>query len=326
MDYKDYYRVLGVKRDADQDAIKKAYRKLARQFHPDRNPDDAAAEERFKEAAEAYEVLGDPDKRAKYDRFGAAWQQRERAGGAGGAGGFDWSDWTAGQGGGRPSGGATRLSPEDLEAILGQGGFSDFFETLFGGGLGGRARRPQQRAAPRISNVEHPVRITLGEAAIGTTRRVDIGGRRLEVTIPAGVRTGSKVRMRGEGPQGADGRRGDLLLVVDVAPDPRFARAGNDLVTAVEVPLHVAMLGGEVPVATLDGQGHLRIPPETQSGKRFRLRGKGMPALRGGERGDLLVTVEVVLPRNLSDEERALFARLGEIREAKGQAAGEAAT
>lgn len=323
MEYKDYYKVLGVPRDADQAAIKKAYRKLARLHHPDRNPGDAAAEDRFKDAAEAYEVLGDAEKRVKYDRFGAAWQQRERAGGGaggaggGGGGGFDWSDWTAGSGGGRQPGGATRLSPEELEAILGQGGFSDFFETLFGGGLGGRASRAPQRPVARIANAEHPVRIALHEAASGTTRRLDIDGRRLEVTIPAGVRTGSKVRMRGEGPQAADGRRGDLLLVVDVEPDPRFERMGNDLHAVVAVPLHTAMLGGEVPVETLAGQGHLTIPPETQNGRRFRLRGKGMPALRGGARGDLIVAVEVQLPHHLSDDERALFERLRELREGR---------
>lgn len=334
MDYKDYYKILGVPRTADEKAIRRAYRKLAKESHPDLHPGDAAAAQRFKDVAEAYEVLGDADKRAKYDKFGAAWRDAERAGAADG---FDWSQWGGAPGGRRPGGGGARsnvrnLSPEDLEAIFGQGGgggFSDFFESLFGGSQsggqgggaqGGRRARPgaaqQQAQLSRGADLEAAVPISLAEAFSGTARQLNVDGRRIEVRIPPGVKTGSKVRVRGEGQAGQAGA-GDLYLIVEVTPDARFERDGDDLRGRVKVPLYTALLGGEVIVATLAGPAHLTIPPETRNGQRFRLAGKGMPQLRAPEtRGDLFVTVEVELPRDLTDDERRLLGELAALRAA----------
>ncbi len=320
MNVKDYYTILGVPRSADDKAIRRAYRKLAKENHPDLHPGDAAAAQRFKDVAEAYEVLGDADKRAKYDRFGAAWRQAERAGGADG---FDWSQWGGGPGGrqpGGPGGGRTHvrnLSPEDLESIFGGGGggFSDFFETLFGGGAGrGRGAAAPSARLGRGGDLEAAAPITLAEAYTGTTRQLQLDGRRIEVRIPPGVKTGSKVRVRGEGQPGEAGA-GDLYLVVEVQPDGRFERDGDDLRTRVAVPLYTALLGGEVAVPTPAGPAQLTIPPETRNGQRFRLAGRGMPRLRAPEtHGDLFATVDVVLPRDLSDDEKRLLAELARLR------------
>lgn len=317
MDYKDYYKALGVPRDADEKTIRKEYRKLARQFHPDVNPGDKASEERFKEITEAYEVLSDPAKREKYDRFGAAWQQHERAGQAGG---FDWSAWS--QGGGAGGGGpqVTYATAEDLESLFGRGGFSSFFETLFGGGARGpsRAAGGGQRAVQtrKGQDVEYPVTVSLAEVHSGGTRVLSKDGRRLEVKIPPGVRSGSRVRLAGEGAPGTGGGpAGDLYFVIDVAPDPRFKRQDDDLSTTTDIPLATAMLGGEVLVTTLGGPVKMRIPAETPQGRRFRLTGKGLPRLKQpDQRGDLYVTANVVLPTALTDEERALFERLRALR------------
>lgn len=315
LDYKDYYQILGVSRDADEKAIKKAFRKLARQYHPDVNPDDPSAEARFKDIAEAYEVLGDPEKRSHYDRLGREWQRHQRTGGA--PGGFDWSQWSQAQPNVRY---ATAEEVEELfgrGGIGGMGGFSDFFDTLFGGAPRGRPRA-QPRAQFRGSDIRQPVQITFPESYAGTTRTLSKDGRRIEVTIPPGVHTGSKVRVRGEGAPGAGGGpSGDLYLEIEVLPDPRFERKGNDLFATVAVPLTTAVLGGEALVPTPSGDVRLTIPPETQNGRRFRLSGKGMPSPRSrSQHGDLYVTVEVELPSRLTDEERALFEQLRDLREA----------
>jgi curved DNA-binding protein len=326
MDYKDYYKILGVKRDADEKAIKKAYRKLARELHPDVNPDDKASEDRFKDVAEAYEVLGDPEKRQKYDRFGSAYKQYERAGQAGG---FDYGQWAAGQGAGAGQPGTYTV--RDINDIFGggagSGGFSDFFETLFGGAPGGAGgmrgagpttrMRPRNQMPTRGRNLEQEVSITLEEAFAGAKRIVNKDGRRLEVNIPKGVDTGSKVRMRGEGMPGQQGQpAGDLLLVVKVRPHDQLERKGDNLLLETEVPLTDAVLGGELRVETLDGALALNIPAGTQNGKRFRLSGRGMPKLKAPEkRGDFMVTVNVRLPETLTDEERALFEKLRALRE-----------
>lgn len=324
MEFKDYYKILGLEPDATTDEIKRAYRKLALKYHPDRNPGDKEAEEKFKEINEAYQVLSDPEKRAKYDQMR---QQYERWQRMGGAGGFDWSQFAGAQPGG------VRVEFRDLDDLLGGvGGFSDFFRTLFGfGGTGGprggvdfdfgpstgprTTARQRPTAPPRY---EHPITISLHEAYHGTTRHLEINGRRLEVKIPPGARTGTKVRLRRAIPiDGGD--FADLYLVVQVAPDPRFERQGDDLYTEAPVDLYTAVLGGEVKVPTLTGEVFLKIPPGTQCGQTFRLRGRGMPKLRNPQQhGDLYVRAKVLVPKDLSPRERELFQELARLRRASG--------
>ena len=325
MEYKDYYAILGVPKNADEKQIKRAFRKLAQQYHPDKNPGDKQAEAKFKEVNEAYTVLSDPEKRSKYDRFGSQWEQYERAGGR--PEDFDWGAWSSmgGRGGTRTYG--RTVTPEEFEQIFGSmggaGGFSSFFDALFGSGMGGARPGGQTRGGtrygfgfePRTAQAERPavtdipVDVTLEEAYRGTTRVLQTeDGTRMEVNIPRGVKTGSRVRMRG-----AAG--GDVYLRVNVTNDSRFTREGDDLRVTVPVDLYTAVLGGEVQVPTLDRPVVLTIPAGTQNGKVFRLRGLGMPDLKNPDkRGDLYATVEVVLPTNLSAEEKRLFEELRKLR------------
>ncbi len=311
MEYKDYYKILGVERSASEKEIKRAYRQLARKYHPDVNPSDHEAGERFKEINEAYEVLSEPEKRRKYDELGANYQAWQRSGGR--PGDFDWSQWMGGAPGGR-----VRMEYGDLSDLFGSaGGFSDFFQSIFGG-MGARGAGFEQAygGAARGRDYEQPVQITLEEAFNGTKRLLRIGSRTLEVKIPAGVRTGSRVRIAGEGTTGqASTPRGDLYLVIEVLPDPRFTLEGDDLRTEVPVDIYTAVLGGEVPVPTLKGHIMLKIPPETQGGRVFRLRGQGMPHLgNSGTRGDLYATVSIQVPQRLSEKEKNLFQQLAEMR------------
>lgn len=308
MEYKDYYKILGVSRDASQKDIKRAYRRLARKYHPDVNPGDSSAQERFKEINEAYEVLSDPDKRQKYDQLGASWQQWQRMGGD--DSGFDWSRWTTGF----PGGQRMRVEYGDVGDIFSDlGGFSDFFQSVFGGMGTPRTARDIPR---RGQDLEQPVEITLEEAFHGTERVLQIGSQRLEIRIPPGVKTGSNVRIAGKGGDGvAGGTRGDLYLRIKVAPHPTFERRGEDLYCEVPVDIYKAVLGGEVKVSTPKGEVMLKIPPETQGGKTFRLRGQGMPYLRNpGRHGDLYAKVKIVLPKRLSERERELFQELAKMR------------
>jgi curved DNA-binding protein len=316
MEYKDYYKILGVKKDASEKEIKKAFRRLARQYHPDVNPDDSQAEERFKEINEAHEVLSDPEKRKKYDQLGADWQRWQQRGGR--PGDFDWGQWTAGRPGERVH--VRYGTPEDLEDLFGGGSpFSDFFSQIFGGMGGGPSSggfqyemRPQ-----RGRDYEQPVEITLHEAYHGATRILQMSGQRLEIRIPAGAKTGTRVRMSGQGASGVGGGpAGDLYLRVSVVPDPRFERKGDDLHTTVTADLFTLVLGGEIRVPTLTGEVALRVPPGTQNGRTFRLRGKGMPHLRHPDQnGDLYAKVEVRLPTDLSPEQRELFEQLRGLKE-----------
>jgi curved DNA-binding protein len=316
MEYKDYYKILGVKKDASEKEIKKAFRRLARQYHPDVNPDDSQAEERFKEINEAHEVLSDPEKRKKYDQLGADWQRWQQRGGR--PGDFDWGQWTAGRPGERVH--VRYGTPEDLEDLFGGGSpFSDFFSQIFGGMGGGPSSggfqyemRPQ-----RGRDYEQPVEITLHEAYHGATRILQMNGQRLEIRIPAGAKTGTRVRMSGQGASGVGGGpAGDLYLRVSVVPDPRFERKGDDLHTTVTADLFTLVLGGEIRVPTLTGEVALRVPPGTQNGRTFRLRGKGMPHLRHPDQnGDLYAKVEVRLPTDLSPEQRELFEQLRGLKE-----------
>lgn len=317
MEYKDYYQTLGVGKDASEKEIKSAFRKLARQYHPDVNPGDTGAEERFKEVNEAYEVLSDPEKRRKYDQLGTAWRDWDRTGGR--PGDFDWSQWTTGYPGAQGQRVHVRYgTPEDLEDLFGGGSpFSDFFSQIFGG-MGGRATpggfeyqvRPQ-----RGQDYEQEVEISLREAYQGTTRVLQRDGRRLEVKIPPGARTGTRVRMAGEGgPGAASGPAGDLFLRLRVLSDPQFERQGDDLHMTVPVDLYTAVLGGRAEVPTLGGPVKLTIPAGTQNGRTFRLRGKGMPRLRQPDQhGDLYAKVDVQLPRRLTPRQRELFEELRRI-------------
>ncbi len=310
MEYKDYYKVLGVDRKANDDQIKRAYRELAKKYHPDRNPGNKAAEEHFKSINEAYEVLKDPQKRQRYDQLGdsySTWQQGGRQGN------FNWEDWFS-----QPSGaGAQRVNMEDL--FGGAGGFSDFFSAIFGGmggmsGMGGVNTRTQARRTstqPRAAAIEVPVSISLAEAYHGTTRTVQAGDHRLEVKIPAGSRTGTKVRMKGAAASPQTGRPQDLYLVVEVLSDPRFERKEDDLYTDVSIDLYTAVLGGNVKVPTLSGEVLLTIPEGTQPGQTFRLSGRGLPHLTAAATfGDLYARIKVNLPRNLTQRQKSLFEQL----------------
>jgi curved DNA-binding protein len=306
MDYKDYYQILGVEKNATDKDIKKAYRKLARKYHPDVNPGDKRAEERFKDINEAYEVLSDPAKRQKYNNLGADWSRWQQMGGN--PGNFDWSQWMSGA----PSGGGARSATfEDLSDLFGgrSGGiFSDFFSQIFGGaGRGGQNRHYQFQTGPQAGqNYQQEVEISLQEAYQGTTRT--LAHDRRKVKIPPGVKTGSKVRIAGGGPARGVGAPGDLYLQIKVRPDPRFERKGNDLYSTIEVDLYDALLGGQVTVPTISGAVKLTIKPGTQNGQTIRLRGRGMPLLRNkGQYGDLYARVDVQLPEKLSARQRALL-------------------
>lgn len=300
MEYKDYYRILGVERNAEAKEIKRAYRRLAVQFHPDKNPGDPQAENRFKEINEAYEVLGDPEKRARYDQLGASYQRWQSMGGR--PGGFDWSQWM----GGAPGG--VRVEMGDLNGMFG-GGFSDFFQAIFGGMAAAGAAR-----AARGRDLEQRVSISLEEAYQGSVRRIRRGSRTLQVKIPPGARTGTRVRVGGQG-EGGRGTAGDLFLVIDIADDPRFTREGDNLQAEVEVDLTTAALGGEVHVPTPSGTVVLKIPAGSQPGQLFRLKGRGMPGLqKPNQKGDLFARLKVRIPRDLTSEERKLFEELAALR------------
>ncbi|MCD6391343.1 MAG: J domain-containing protein [Dehalococcoidia bacterium] len=323
---KDYYQILGVNRTASEKEIKQAYRRLARRYHPDINPGDKSAEAKFKEINAAYEVLSNPEKRKKYDQFGEQWEYAEQFAKSRGQ---ERVRWDFGRGG-------TTFEYGDLSD------FGDIFSRLFGdSGIDFRSRRRPRRG----QDIESPVEITLEEAYHGSTRIIQLqteelctacggtgrvgnrvcticngtGGKitpkRLEVKIPAGVRDGSRIRIAGEGSPGlAGGSKGDLYLVVKVLPHKLFDRKGDDLYTEVSVNLATAILGGEVRLPTLDGNISLKIPPETQNGRVFRLAGKGMPQLDNNKYGNMYAKVKVVLPTNLTEEEKKLFERLRSLR------------
>ncbi|MDO8491829.1 MAG: J domain-containing protein [Dehalococcoidia bacterium] len=336
---RDYYEILGLKRTASDKDMKQAYRRLARKHHPDLNPGNKAAEATFKEINEAYEVLSDPANRKKYDQFGANWKYADRMGQPpppGGGQGQGQGPWTAWDFDAQPGAGAAGAGFESA------GDFGDIFEVLSGrrgrtGGFGGRTRRGE--------DVEQPVEVTLEEAHEGTTRLLQTHSiescptckssgrvqnlpcstcqgsgqvmrpRRLEVKIPPGVATGSRVKIAGEGgPGSGGGSRGDLYLVTHVRPHPRFQRKGDDLHTDVDVPLTDMVLGGEVEVPTVKSKVVLKIPHRTQNGKAFRLAGLGMPHLGGAGKGDLYARVQVVLPTELTEKEQKLFEELKESR------------
>jgi curved DNA-binding protein len=293
MEYRDYYKILGVSRGASAGEIKSAYRKLAMQYHPDRNPGDKQAEDRFKEMNEAYQVLSDPQKRARYDQLGESYSQWQQNGAPDN---FDWGRWTA-----QP--GAQQVNMDDL---FGEGVFSDFFSAIFGGMNVGQAVR--SRTSHRIPSIQQQVSISLKEAFSGTTRTLQIGNRRVEVTLPAGARTGTKIRVPAAGPARADGNSSDIYLVLNVAGDPVFERDGNNLHTQVTIDIFKATLGGEAEVKTMAGKVLLTIPPGTQPDQVFRVAGRGMPQLKSPEtKGDLYVRVKLQVPRQLNARQKSLL-------------------
>jgi DnaJ-class molecular chaperone len=325
MDFKDYYATLGVTKNATEKELKQAYRKMARKHHPDVNPGDNVSESKFKDVNEAYEVLGDPEKRKKYDELGSNWRAYEHAGprpaeGFGGVGG-----------------GVHTMTEEQMREIFGGGGaespFSDFFQTFFGGaggfspddGRGSAAggRGHARSRARKGRDVEQEIELSLEDVYHGVTRRLAfrLGGqaRSVDVRIPAGVGEGSRVRIAGEGEAGSGGAAaGDLYLRIRLAPNATYERKGQDLYAKVPVPLTTAVLGGEAEVRTISGKSlRLKIPPTTQHGQMFRLKGHGMPITgKTGEHGDLYATADVQLPRQLTPEQRAHFEALQKLERA----------
>jgi molecular chaperone DnaJ len=327
---KDYYSILGVSRGASDKELKQAFRRLARKYHPDVNPGDESAEAKFKEINEAYEVLSDKKKRGKYDQFGDQWQYADQFAKAGGRQtpfhGFDFSDFA--------QSGST--------FHFGKGNLDSLFDELL---RGSQSTTYTRRARPkRGRNIEYPLEVTLEDAYHGTSRILSLEVKepcttchgsgqiqnilcsvcrgsgtvprvkRLEVKIPAGVKSGSRIRTAGEGEPGPSGTKGDLYLVVSVKPHQLFERRGDDLYVNAAVPLVTAVLGGEVLIPTLKGKLALKIPPETQNGKAFRLEGQGIPHLGKSSRGSLIAKVSVVLPTNLSPKEKELFEKLNSLR------------
>jgi curved DNA-binding protein len=311
MEFKDYYQILGVSPDADEKTIRQAFRQLARQYHPDVNPGDKAAEEQFKAINEANQVLSDPEQRKKYDALRAQYQSWQQSGGR--PRDFNWQAWSTPPGEGVYEQYGTM---DDLQDIFGdESPFSDFFTSIFGGARGARGTR---RTSPprRGRDLEVEVEVTLEEAFRGTTRSLQIGDRRLEARIPPGVYTGARVRLAGQGESGRQGgATGDLYLNIRVLPHATFERDGDDLFTEVPVDIYTAALGGEVRVPTIDGSVMLKIPPQTQSGRTLRLRGKGMPRLNDpNTRGDQYARVRLVLPEPLSERELQAFRELADAR------------
>jgi curved DNA-binding protein len=298
MEFIDYYKVLGLNKNATEKEIKDAYRKLARKYHPDLNPNDKEANKNFQRVNEANEVLSDPEKRKKYDQYGKDWkhaeefekarqhrEERSYAGGPGGAfsGDFNESD------------------------------FSDFFQSMFGG-----ERRGWSGSKVRYRGEDYHAEMQLSLLGASQTQKqtISIGDKKIRITIPAGVENGQTIKIKGHGSPGINGGpAGDLYITFSVLPDPKFRREGNDLHLQVDLDLYKAVLGGEIMIDTLSGQVKVTVKPETQNGTKIRLKGKGFPVYkREGEFGDLYITYSLSIPMNLSDKEKALFAELSRMR------------
>ncbi len=308
MAFIDYYKVLGVERNATQDDIKKAYRKMARKYHPDLNKDDPNAKDKFQEINEANEVLSDPEKRKKYDEYGEHWKhadefkaEREayqRAQEKGGQSAYWYS-----------------VNGDDFMGGFGRGnasGFSDFFEQLFGhGASAGRSGRGYNMMS-RGGDIEAQMNLSLREAAVTHKQTFSVNGENLRITIPAGIADGQMIKLKGHGEKGSNGAPdGDLYITFQIAPDPEFKREGDDLFTDVDIDLYTAVLGGTVNVKTIDGMVKLKVNPGTQNDTKVRLRGKGFPVYKKeGTFGDLIVTYHVDIPTSLSEKQKELFTQL----------------
>jgi curved DNA-binding protein len=305
MNYKDYYKILGVTQTATTEEIKKAYRKLAVKYHPDKTRGDKAANEKFLEINDANQVLSDPEKRKKYDQFGADWKHYEEAGAQ--PGGFDWSKYAA-------SGGAQKqgMNADEFESRFAGSEDIDLFELLFGA----RAGRQRRRAALKGDDLNAETTVTLEEAYHGSARLIKLDGQTIKVTIPPGIADDQVLRITGKGMNGiSGGPKGDLYIVVKIAPHPEFHRKGNDLHRDFPVELYTAVLGGKALVKTLKGAVKVDIPKQTPNHKVLRLRGLGMPLSdKKDEFGDLFVTVDIQLPDHLTEKESDLFRQLAALR------------
>ena len=310
MEYKDYYKILGVDKAATQDEIKKAYRKLAMKHHPDRNAGNKSSEEKFKEITEANEVLSDPEKRKKYDTLGANWNQYQHTGGQG----FD--DFSSRYGGRRQSGSGSTYefsgNINDIFGDMGGGGFSDFFESFFGGGGSGFGGRAQQQKT--AVDVEANLNITLEDAFNGSEKQISIDGKKLKIKVNPGTRDGQKLRLKGMGrSKTASGEKGDLFLNIHILRHPFYEINEGDLYYNLDVDLYTAVLGGKENIKTLDGKTiSINIPEGTESEKKLRLKELGL--IDNGVRGDLLVDIHVTVPKNLSKEEKELYKKLKTLR------------
>lgn len=306
MDYKDYYKILGVDKKASQAEIKKAFRKLAVKYHPDKNPDDKKAEERFKEINEANEVLSDPEKRQKYDELGENWnkfQQGQQGGG------FDWSQWQ------QQPGGQSFHFQGDPSEMFGSGDFSDFFQNIFGGARG-QGRR--QSRAFKGNDYQTDFEITLEEAYHGASRIIQLDHKKIRIKTKPGSSDGQTLRVKGKGAPGVNGGpNGDLYVNIHISPHPRYKREGDNLIQSVTIDLYTAILGGSLQVSSFDGPVKITIPPGTESGKKLRLKGKGMPVYGKTTHGDMYVEIKVQIPKDLSDKELELFKELQNIRKVK---------
>jgi curved DNA-binding protein len=313
MDYKDYYAILGVSKNASQDEIKKAYRKLAVKYHPDKNKGDKQAEERFKEIGEAYQVLKSPEKRQKYDQLGANWNQYQHAGTR--SGNYAGSPF----GSGAPGSGSFHYEGDIFGG--GRGGFSDFFNAFFGGmsaskTAGGFSGFNNRTASKKGRDYQTEIEITLAEAYSGTTRILNVNGQKLRTTIKPGAYNGQELRIRGKGEQGfSGGTPGDIYIKLKIITDNRCQLQGKDLIYNAKIDLYTAVLGGKVEVDTPAGKLSLKVPKGSQGGCKLRLKGKGMPEFNNpGSCGDLIVHLNITIPQNLSTEELELFRKLKTLR------------
>lgn len=292
MEYVDYYKVLGLDKSASTDDVKKAYRKLARKYHPDLNPDNKEANKMFQQINEAHEVLSDPDKRKKYDQYGKDWQHAEQ---------FEQQRSRrqySGNGG------------QDFEEGFGDSDFSSFFESMFG-----RQEGRGRHARFKGQDLQAELQLNLEDIAQTHQRTLTVNGKNVRITIPAGVENGQKIRLKGYGGPGANGSEaGDLFITFSIQNHPRFKRSGNDLHATEDLDLYTAILGGEKTVETLDGKIKVKIAPETQNGTRMRIRGKGLPVYKqDGQAGDLYLTFNILIPTKLSEQQRDLFKKLSQL-------------
>ncbi|MFD1768459.1 DnaJ C-terminal domain-containing protein [Sphingobacterium suaedae] len=304
MAFVDYYKILGVDKTASADDIKKAYRKLARKYHPDLNPNDEAAKQKFQEINEANEVLTDPEKRSKYDQYGEHWKHGDA---------YEQAQQQYGRSGqsGHASGNPFEGFDFEYSGNYDAGEFSDFFEQMFGNRRGG-GKQTKFRGHDYNSTLE----LSLKQAYTTHQQTFTVNGKNIRITIPAGVDTGQKIRLKGQGGEGVNGGpAGDLYIQFEINPDPNFQRRGNDLYTVYPVDLYTALLGGEIIVDTYAGKIKVKVKPETQNGTKIRLKGKGFPVYKQeGAFGDLYLTLEVSLPTGLTEKEKELFQQLADLK------------